>query len=186
MNKKDCVLSIIITAHREGLVAHKTMKSVERAVKKIEEASISYEVIVSIDRGDDQTIDYFNNYTGLPIHIYQWDHGDLSSSRNSAIKKAHGQFVSFIDADDLRRTNIAVCGMRMFFTPFSIKQQLKYQSSYPYPGLFGAYGNFLRSVIGAMITEFQRPDRTLNKISWSLVVQPVFWTIESAPSNSMV
>ena len=68
MNKKDCVLSIIITAHREGLVAHKTMKSVERAVKKIEEASISYEVIVSIDRGDDQTIDYFNNYTGLPIH----------------------------------------------------------------------------------------------------------------------
>ncbi len=50
MNKKDCVLSIIITAHREGLVAHKTMKSVERAVKKIEEASISYEVIVSIDR----------------------------------------------------------------------------------------------------------------------------------------
>ena len=90
------------------------------------------------------------------------------------------------DPDDLRRTNIAVCGMRMFFTPFSIKQQLKYQSSYPYPGLFGAYGNFLRSVIGAIITEFQRPDRTLNKISWSLVVQPVFWTIESAPSNSMV
>ena len=105
MNKKDCVLSIIITAHREGLVAHKTMKSVERAVKKIEEASISYEVIVSIDRGDDQTIDYFNNYTGLPIHIYQWDHGDLSSSRNSAIKKAHGQFVSFIDADDLMSEN---------------------------------------------------------------------------------
>ena len=68
MNKKDCVLSIIINAHHEGLVAHKTMKSVERAVKKIEEASISYEVIVSIDRGDDQTIDYFNNYTGLPIH----------------------------------------------------------------------------------------------------------------------
>ena len=105
MNKKDCVLSIIITAHREGLVAHKTMKSVERAVKKIEEASISYEVIVSIDRGDDQTIDYFNNYTGLTIHRYQWDHGDLSSSRNSAIKKAHGQFVSFIDADDLMSEN---------------------------------------------------------------------------------
>jgi len=81
------------------------MKSVERAVKKIEEASISYEVIVSIDRGDDQTINYFNNYTGLPIHIYQWDHGDLSSSRNSAIKKAHGQFVSFIDADDLMSEN---------------------------------------------------------------------------------
>ena len=55
MNKKDCVLSIIITAHREGLVAHKTMKSVERAVKKIEEASIPYEVIVSIDRGDDRS-----------------------------------------------------------------------------------------------------------------------------------
>lgn len=98
-------LSIIVTAHREGLIAHKTMRSIERAIHQLTSAAISYEVIISIDRGDQETVNYFTNYRTLPIKLHQWDHGDLAGSRNSAIKKARGQFVAFIDADDLMSKN---------------------------------------------------------------------------------
>lgn len=99
------LLSIIVTAHHEGLIAHKTMRSIERAVSLLRDSDISYEIIVSIDRGDEETIRYFSNYTALPIAIYQWNHGDLAQSRNSAITKAHGRFIAFIDADDLMSAN---------------------------------------------------------------------------------
>ena len=99
------LLSIIVTAHHEGLIAHKTMRSIERAVSLLRDSDISYEIIISIDRGDEETIRYFSNYTALPIAIHQWDHGDLAQSRNSAITRAHGRFIAFIDADDLMSAN---------------------------------------------------------------------------------
>lgn len=98
-------LSIIVTAHHEGLLAHKTMRSIERAIQLLNDAKISYEIIVSIDRGNQETVDYFTNYRTLPIKIYQWDHGDLAGSRNSAIAKTKGRFIAFIDADDLMSEN---------------------------------------------------------------------------------
>ena len=99
------LLSIIVTAHHEGLIAHKTMRSIERAVSLLRDSDISYEIIISIDRGDEETIRYFSNYTALPITIHQWDHGDLAQSRNSAITKVRGRFTAFIDADDLMSAN---------------------------------------------------------------------------------
>ena len=99
------LLSIIVTAHHEGLIAHKTMRSIERAVSLLRDSDISYEIIISIDRGDEETIRYFSNYTALPIAIHQWDHGDLAQSRNSAITKVRGRFTAFIDADDLMSAN---------------------------------------------------------------------------------
>ena len=65
------LLSIIVTAHHEGLIAHKTMRSIERAVSLLRDSDISYEIIISIDRGDEETIRYFSNYTALPIAIHQ-------------------------------------------------------------------------------------------------------------------
>ena len=110
------LLSIIVTAHHEGLIAHKTMRSIERAVSLLRDSDISYEIIISIDRGDEETIRYFSNYTALPIAIHQWDHGDLAQSRNSAITKAHGRFIAFIDADDLMSANWLRDGVQFLTT----------------------------------------------------------------------
>lgn len=100
-------LSVIVTAHHEGLLAHKTMRSVERALKSLEEAGVTYEIVISIDRGNKATMDYFDTYKAShdSISVYQWDFGDLSQSRNAIIKKARGRFVSLIDADDLMSGN---------------------------------------------------------------------------------
>lgn len=99
-------LSIILTAHREGLIAHKTVKSIERACAKLDQAKISYEILVSIDRGDEITISYFHRYQNNPkFRIFEWDFGDLAKSRNATIKQAHGKYIATIDADDLMSEN---------------------------------------------------------------------------------
>jgi len=100
-------LSVIVTSHREGLLAHKTMRSIERALAPLKDMGVAYEILISIDRGDKTTVDYFQKYQASHdlVSVYQWDFGDLSQSRNAIIKKSHGRFISLIDADDLMSGN---------------------------------------------------------------------------------
>jgi len=109
---KQIDISVIVTSHNEGLIAHKTMLSVFAAIKEIEKAGYSYEIIVSIDNGDDQTLSYFNRYKHEKhIKLLNVDFKDLSSSRNNASKAAQGSYLSFIDADDLMSSNWLLAGI---------------------------------------------------------------------------
>ena len=93
-------LSIIVTAHHEGIVAHKTMLAIEKAVNRLEQ-KYTYEIIITIDNGDEATLNYFKNYKNLPVKVLLWSYKDVAQSRNSAIKEATGKYISLIDADDL-------------------------------------------------------------------------------------
>ena len=98
-------VSIIITAHHEGKIAHKTMLSIFSCIEKIEK-NFSYEIIIHIDNGDKKTIDYFNKYkNNKKITIYNNNFGDPGMSRNFAIEQASGKFISILDADDLVSDN---------------------------------------------------------------------------------
>lgn len=104
VKKTTEILSIIITAHNEGLIAHKTMLSVFSAIEKIRD--VPYEIIVSIDNGDQTTLDYFSRYKDDPkITLLHVDFKDLSSSRNNAALVAKGKYLTFLDADDLVSSN---------------------------------------------------------------------------------
>lgn len=92
-------LSILIAAHHEGLIAHKTMLSIERALAKL--SDVRFEIIITIDNGDDDTKTYFKNYRGLPVSIFEINDRDLAASRNFAIKKSKGKYIAIVDADDL-------------------------------------------------------------------------------------
>ncbi|MBQ6461089.1 glycosyltransferase [Candidatus Saccharibacteria bacterium] len=99
-------LSVAITAHNEGLVAHKTMRSVFRALEKLKEAGITYEVIVHIDFGSKETVEYFSRYRhDENIKIYENQYGDLGLSRNYVTTKARGKYIAFLDGDDLVSDN---------------------------------------------------------------------------------
>lgn len=99
-------LSIIITAHDEGILAHKTMLSVFRALEDFDE---TYEIIVHIDKGTVETRDYFSRYeSDKRFTILENSFGDLGESRNFAMKKAKGKYVSLLDADDLVSKNYFV------------------------------------------------------------------------------
>ena len=99
-------LTVAITAHNEGLVAHKTMRSILEATKRLEEKNISFEILVHIDNGNQETLDYFDAYkNNSNILIFKNKFGDLGSSRNFLVQKASGEYISFLDADDLVSDN---------------------------------------------------------------------------------
>lgn len=104
-------LSVIITAHDEGLLLHKTILSLLEAIKLLPD-STQLEFLIHLDNGDSATKDYLDrcrNILILPknvsLHICEGSFSDLGLSRNHAIKQASGKYIFFIDADDLISRN---------------------------------------------------------------------------------
>lgn len=104
-------LSLLIAAHHEGRIAHKTMLSVERALRPLIAKEISFEVLVTVDNGDADTLEYFRNYTALPIQLHVISEGDLSASRNYAVAHSTGAYIAVLDADDLVSDNWFIAGI---------------------------------------------------------------------------
>lgn len=104
-------LSIIITAHDEGLLLHKTLLSLIASIKQVQSYHL-IELLVHLDVGDEPTKEYLSrcrDILDLPrdvvLNIVEGNLHDLGASRNHAIKHALGDFIFFIDADDLISKN---------------------------------------------------------------------------------
>lgn len=114
---KKIDLSIILTAHAEGLLAHKTINSLFKACALLSKQKYTYEIIVSIDSGSPETQDYFERYKQDDrFRILKVNYRDLGQSRNNAIKHAKGDFITTIDADDLMTANWLVDGLKTLKT----------------------------------------------------------------------
>lgn len=106
MGKKVIDLTVVVTAHKEGLLAHKTMCCVFENLKKLEDNGYSAEIIIHIDNGDEDTKRYYSRYKKEQnIKIFQNSFGDTGSSRNFAAQKASGKYIAFFDGDDLVSDN---------------------------------------------------------------------------------
>jgi glycosyltransferase involved in cell wall biosynthesis len=90
------MVSIIITAYNYD-------RYIERAIRSCLDQSIpkkQYEIIVVNDCSTDNTKMILDNYKE-DIRIFNLEkNGGLSAARNFGIKKALGQFIVFLDADD--------------------------------------------------------------------------------------
>lgn len=90
------MVSIIITAYNYE-------KYIERAIRSCLDQSLpksQYEVIVINDCSTDNTTKILENYEN-EIRIFNLEKNvGLSAARNFAVKKAKGQFIVFLDADD--------------------------------------------------------------------------------------
>lgn len=104
--KSNIDVSIIITAHSEGLVSHKTVLSVLRAADELSKNNINYEIIVSLDNPDETTSEYYTRYgnDGRFI-ITEAKFGNVAESRNKAVKMAKGKYVALLDGDDMISKN---------------------------------------------------------------------------------
>lgn len=106
MSKNKVILSIVVVSHREGKIAGRTMQSLIRAAKELDDREISYRFFVNIDNGDRETTEVFENMMKtLDGKIYQTSYGDPGLARNSIIKKTKSEYVAMIDADDIVSPN---------------------------------------------------------------------------------
>ena len=97
-------ITIGVTAHAEGILLHKTLLSVHRAIARLD-SSIAASIIVHLDNPTDETTSYVTTHRSDDIFrnvaVYTNHFGDLGTSRNFVINKAESRYIAFIDADDL-------------------------------------------------------------------------------------
>jgi glycosyltransferase involved in cell wall biosynthesis len=99
------MVSVIITAYNYA-------KYVERAIRSCLDQSLSsdaYEIIVVNDASTDNTKEILANYKDEVRIIDLKKNIGLSAARNEGVRKAKGQYVVFVDADDyLQRDQLYV------------------------------------------------------------------------------
>ncbi len=76
----DLDISVVITAHREGLLAHRTLRSVRQSKTCAESLGVRSEILVVLDRPDSATRTYFDQQPD--VRLYEVDFGDTGPSRN--------------------------------------------------------------------------------------------------------
>ena len=98
-------LTVILTAHDETLVAGPTVASADAAITTAEDAGITVERLIALDRATAQTASYFHQPALEHWQKISFDEGDLGRVRNAIVKQAAGRFIAFLDADDLFSEN---------------------------------------------------------------------------------
>jgi glycosyltransferase involved in cell wall biosynthesis len=94
-------VSVIVNAHREGLIAQSSLVSISRAKAHAQHHGLNIEAIVVLDRADSLTKHIVEQWNEFNVRILYVDHGDLGLSRNDGVLAAAGKWIAFIDADDL-------------------------------------------------------------------------------------
>ncbi len=108
-------ISLIITAHNEGLLAHRTLNSALASVANAKASNVSTQIIVVLDNPSDETRAYFDRQREvLGLNIFEVDFKDTGPSRNFAVSKAHGNYVAFLDADDIICENWLLSSFNFF------------------------------------------------------------------------
>ncbi len=98
-------ITAVITAHREGLLAAPSIKSFSCAVANARNTGLTVETLFVLDRPDDVTRAIFEETSEIAGRIVIGDGGDPASTRNLAVQEANGQYIAFLDGDDLWGSN---------------------------------------------------------------------------------
>jgi len=111
-------LSVVVTAHDEGILLHKTVRSLQRALTQLD-GEFTYEVILHLDSPSPETIDYVQRYRPTVLRNYtiiQNSFHDPSLSRNMAVAHSNARWVAVIDGDDLVTRNYFICALSLLST----------------------------------------------------------------------
>lgn len=98
-------VSLILTAHREGLLAGVSAQSLLLAYDAAVQNGISCEIIVILDNADTLTRDILVDVFQSRARIFETQLGDPGLARNYGISQATGKFSTFLDGDDLWSKN---------------------------------------------------------------------------------
>jgi hypothetical protein len=101
-------VSVVINAHKEGSLLQFAHKSALLACKALkDDLKVDSEILIICDRPDDKTRFLANSLeASRSITV---DFGDLGLSRNFGVSESAGNFVAFLDADDMWSENWLSC-----------------------------------------------------------------------------
>lgn len=95
------LISVIIPAYNAAPTLEATLRSV------MVQSFVDLEILVINDGSEDETIAIADQLAreDSRIHVFNYPNGGVSASRNRGIHHSQGQYISFLDADDLWTPN---------------------------------------------------------------------------------
>lgn len=88
-------ISIIITTYNAEFTILETIKSV------LEQTFSDFELIVIDDGSTDRTIELVHSIADERVRLFSYENGGVAVARNRGISHATGDFIAFLDHDDL-------------------------------------------------------------------------------------
>ncbi|MBW4664429.1 MAG: glycosyltransferase [Chroococcus sp. CMT-3BRIN-NPC107] len=95
MNNNTPIISVVIPVYNGAKTIKETVESV------LQQTYQNFEIIVINDGSQDETLAVINNIQNQKIKLFSYSNAGLSASRNRGFARACGEFITFLDADDL-------------------------------------------------------------------------------------
>ena len=118
------LISVVVPVYNGEKTIGETIESVLNQTFK------DLELIIINDGSKDATLEIVSQIEDPRIKVFCYPNAGLSASRNRGISQATGEYISFIDADDL-------------WTPDKLENQLKALQSNPQAALAYSWTNFI-------------------------------------------
>lgn len=133
------IISVIIPVYNAEKTIEKTINSV------LSQSFENFEIIVINDGSTDRTLAILDKFSDSRIKVFSYKNSGAQKSRNRGIEKASGEYLAFLDSDDL-------------WTPDKLKLQLSALKKHPEAAVAYSWtnwvdenGSFLRR--GSYLTE---------------------------------
>ncbi len=101
MKGNNLDISAIIVAHHEGVSAGPSLASMIEAADFAGENGLNVELLAVLDTPSESTVEMLSNREDLGLQTIVVEHKDQGKTRNHAVAQANGQYLAFLDADDL-------------------------------------------------------------------------------------
>ncbi|MEB3220224.1 MAG: glycosyltransferase [Nostocales cyanobacterium 94392] len=95
INNTKPVISVIIPAYNAEKMIRETVMSV------LNQSFSNLELIVINDGSQDSTLDVLSSIKDSRLQVFSYENSGVCMARNRGIERASGEFISFLDADDI-------------------------------------------------------------------------------------
>ncbi|MGE5264181.1 MAG: glycosyltransferase [Acidobacteriota bacterium] len=118
-------ISVVIPTYNRAAFLGDAVQSV------MDQSNARVEIIIADDGSTDNTAEVLDRFGGSVRYVRLPHRGQPAATRNAGLREAHGEFVAFLDSDDL-------------FMPEKFRLQLAAFEAHPEAGLIYSNGHFFR------------------------------------------